>query len=118
MVLIINIVYSSLLFICSLQEDRLRMRTRPIYTGGFVRPTLFHGPLPRMKPQPEHISMIIKNRIRSREKRLQFKAALLEDLNDLALESRFEEGLKEMTNLQFTTFFSPGYVLDEWGRLP
>jgi hypothetical protein len=59
--------------------------------------------------------MTIKNRIRSREKRLQFKAALLEDLNDLTIESRFEEGLKKMTNLHFTTFFSPGYVLDEWG---
>jgi hypothetical protein len=68
-----------------------------------------------MKPQPEHISMLIKNRIRSRERRLLFKARLLEDLNDLTLESQFEEGLMKLTNLDFTTFFSPKDVLDEWG---
>jgi len=69
-----------------------------------------------MKPQPEHISMTIKNRIMSREKRIQFKAAILEDLNDLTLESSFEEGLKRMTNLRFTTFFSPKHALDEWSN--
>ena len=69
-----------------------------------------------MKPQPEHISMLIKNRVRAREKRLQSKLRLLEDLNDLTLESRFEEGLMKLSNLNFTTFFSPREVLDEWGR--
>lgn len=91
------------------------MRTRPIYTGGFLRPTMYHGPLPRMKPQPEHISMVIKKRIRARDKRLQFKARLLEDLNDLKLESQFEEGLKNLTNLNFGTNFSSRDVFDEWG---
>jgi hypothetical protein len=68
-----------------------------------------------MKPQPEHVSMLIKKRIMARERRLQFKARLLEDLNDLTLESRLEEGLRALTKLPFTTFFSPRDVLHEWG---
>jgi hypothetical protein len=66
-----------------------------------------------MKPQPEHISMVIKKRIKARERRLQFKARLLEDLNDLTLESQFEEGLRNLTNSE--SIFSPKDVLDEWG---
>jgi hypothetical protein len=65
-----------------------------------------------MKPQPEHVSMLIKKRIMAREKRLLFKARLIEDLNDLRLESAFEEGLR---SFDFEPVFSPRRVLDEWG---
>ena len=90
------------------------MRTRPIYTGGFVRPTIYHGPLPRMKPQPEHVSMLIKKRKRARERQISLKAQLLEDLNDLRLESKFEEGLRKLNRVDFPAFFSPGQVFEEW----
>ena len=68
-----------------------------------------------MKPQPEHISLLIRKRIKARERRILFKVRLLEDLNDLTLESHFEEGLKNSTNLDFPTFFSSKDVLDQWG---
>ncbi len=105
-----------LLCSCSRQENQLRMRTQPIYTGGFLRPTIYHGPFPRMKPQPEHISMLIKNRIRARERRLRFKAQLQEDLHDLRVESEFEEGLRRSTKHNFPTFFSSGGTLAEWSQ--
>ena len=100
----------------SWQENQLRMRTQPIYTGAFLRPTIFHGPLPRMKPQPEHISMLIKSRLRARERRLRFKAQLQEDLNDLRVESEFEEGLRRTTKQNFPTIFSSGETLAQWSQ--
>ena len=90
------------------------MRTRPIYTGGFVRPTIYHGPLPRMKPQPEHVSMLIKKRMRARERRLNMKTQLLEDLNDLHLERKFEEGLRKLNKVDVPAFFSPSQAFEEW----
>lgn len=92
------------------------MRTQPIYTGGFLRPTLYHGPLPRMKPQPEHISMLIKNRIRARERRLKLKAKFQEDMDNLRFESEFEEGLRSTTKKDFPKIFSPSHIFAEWGR--
>ena len=81
------------------------MRTLPIYTGGFVRPTIYHGPLPRIKPQSEHVSMLIKKRMRARERRLSLKTQLLDDLNDLRLESKFEEGLRKLNTVDLPSFF-------------
>ncbi|EJD05319.1 uncharacterized protein FOMMEDRAFT_103305 [Fomitiporia mediterranea MF3/22] len=70
-----------------------RLRTRPIMTGAFFRPSVLNGPLPRLKPQPARISMMIRHR------RLQYGRIgpryeqLHENRNDLWLEKRFEEGL-------------------------
>ncbi|KAF9528710.1 hypothetical protein CPB83DRAFT_309370 [Crepidotus variabilis] len=97
-------------------ENQLRMRTQPIYTGGFIRPTMFHGPLPRMKPQPEHISMTIRNRIRAREKRITRQAEMQHALRDLELEREFEEGLLREANGNLVSLFSPDQVFNEWTR--
>ncbi|CAA7271287.1 unnamed protein product [Cyclocybe aegerita] len=95
-------------------ERQLRARTQPIWTGGFLRPTLFHGPLPRMYPQPKPIAMIVRKRILAREKRFKTKADLEGDLEDLKLEGKFEEGLRDLTKTEFPTFFSGEDVSAEW----
>ncbi|EAL22159.1 hypothetical protein CNBC2970 [Cryptococcus deneoformans B-3501A] len=43
----------------------------PRLTGGYLRPTLFNPPLPRLKPQPIGLSMMIHNRLRKRERRME-----------------------------------------------
>ncbi|KAJ3510369.1 hypothetical protein NLJ89_g4713 [Agrocybe chaxingu] len=95
-------------------ERQLRARTQPIWTGGFLRPTLFHGPLPRMYPQPKPIAMIVRKRILSREKRFKTRAVLEGDLEDLKLEGKFEEGLRDLTKTEFPTFFSGEEASAEW----
>ncbi|KAJ4499267.1 hypothetical protein C8R41DRAFT_815044 [Lentinula lateritia] len=50
-------------------EWQEHLKNRPIFTGGFVHPTVFHPPFPRMKPQPMAISRIIANRMKQRERR-------------------------------------------------
>ncbi|GAW08355.1 hypothetical protein LENED_010411 [Lentinula edodes] len=50
-------------------EWQEHLKNRPIFTGGFVHPTAFHPPFPRMKPQPMAISRIIANRMKQRERR-------------------------------------------------
>jgi len=67
-----------------------------------------------MKPQPEHVSMLIKKRMRARERRLGLKTQLLDDLNDLDLESKFEEGLRKLNKVNLPAFFSPGQKFEEW----
>jgi len=66
-----------------------------------------------MKPQPEHVSMMIKSRMRARQRRLDQKAQLAEDLNDLSIEQRFEAGLKQESGVEFPTIFSD---TEEWCR--
>lgn len=89
------------------------MRTQPIYTGGFVRPTIFHGPLPRMTPQPLHVTMTIRKRIRARERRIAQVVEMQDALEDLELESQFEEGL---LGPNAEGVFSPRSVFKEWGK--
>ncbi|KAI0030111.1 hypothetical protein K488DRAFT_12809, partial [Vararia minispora EC-137] len=72
---------------------RRRLSTRPILTGAPMRPTLFHGPLPRMKRQPAHISGIISARIRARAKRARRQAELRAWREDLRVEAAFEDAL-------------------------
>jgi hypothetical protein len=69
-----------------------RLRARPIVTG-FFRPSLFNGPLPRLKPQPLHISMMIARRRRNREERGE-RLALTREWRDFVLrEVAFEQRL-------------------------
>ena len=46
------------------QVGSIRPRSRPRLTGGFMRPTHFNGPLPRLKPQPVRLTMMIAKRLR------------------------------------------------------
>jgi hypothetical protein len=83
-----------------------------------MRPTLYHGPLPRMKPQPIHVTGMIVSRKKAREKRMERQRKLLEDINVLQIERDFEVGLvAESPNpAEFEAVFS-GNAYKEWGEL-
>lgn len=49
--------------------------------------------MPRLKPQPPFLSMMIKNRIKQSQKRLDLLPELKGSLKDVELEKAFEEGL-------------------------
>ncbi|OCF38582.1 hypothetical protein I317_07649 [Kwoniella heveanensis CBS 569] len=63
-------------------------------TGGFHRPTLFNPPLPRLKPQPIGISMMIQNRLRKRERRHARRKVWASLLSDMRLEVSFWKDLE------------------------
>lgn len=64
-------------------------RRPPRLTGGFIRPTLFNVPLPRLKPQPLRISMMIKDRRRRRERRIGQRRAWDATLQEIKQEVNF-----------------------------
>ncbi|GBE83106.1 hypothetical protein SCP_0501530 [Sparassis crispa] len=72
---------------------RNKMKNRPIMTGSYLRPTFYNPPLPRLHPQPIHISGMINSRRRAREKRSQKISELLDWQNDIQNEVRFEQDL-------------------------
>lgn len=61
----------------------------PRLTGGYLRPTLFNPPLPRLKPQPIGLSMMIHNRLRKRERRMEKRRVYASLRADLKLEVAF-----------------------------
>ncbi|KAI0684931.1 hypothetical protein BC835DRAFT_1387032 [Cytidiella melzeri] len=70
------------------------LRNRPIVTGYF-RPSLYNKPLPRLKPQPAHISMMIRKRRRNRATRAE-QYAQSEEWRGFALrEVDFERKLSQ-----------------------
>jgi hypothetical protein len=98
-----------------IQEFQKQRRNRPIFTGGFIRPTLNHVPLPRMKPQPPAISGMIVKRIIARRRRQERTAQFENDLEDLTLEERFEGGLRKVEKAEVPTIFSgTTTALNEW----
>ncbi|GAB1524627.1 hypothetical protein RhiTH_007781 [Rhizoctonia solani] len=70
-----------------------QLRNRPILTGGFMRPTLFHKLVPRMARQPIHLSMMIRRRRLARARRLEEQRRLMEWKLDIAREREFEARL-------------------------
>lgn len=95
-------------------EWQNKLRNRPVLTGGFMRPTLFHGPLPRMKPQPIAISGMIRTRMKARTARIEKQARLLADLELLAEERQFEIGLRQLVGADFPTFYSNWSDYEQW----
>jgi len=93
-------------------EFQKQRRNRPIFTGGFIRPTLNHVPLPRMKPQPPAISGMIVKRIIARRRRQERKAQFESDLEDLTLEEQLEEGLRKVEKADLPPTFSG--TMNEW----
>ncbi|WVO13156.1 hypothetical protein L204_100768 [Cryptococcus depauperatus] len=61
----------------------------PRLTGAFHRPTLFNPPLPRLKPQPIGLSMMIHNRLRARERRMEKRKLYASLRVDMLLEVSF-----------------------------
>jgi hypothetical protein len=76
--------------------------TRKPYLAGYLRPTHFNPPLPRLKPQPLSITLMIKKRIAARARRLENQRANTEVWNDIHSEMGLmrrlheREGLEEM----------------------
>ena len=105
-----------LIFISSvIQEFQKQRSNRPIFTGGFIRPTVNHVPLPRMKPQPPAISGMIVKRIIARRRRQEQTAQFQSDLEDLTLEERFEDDLRKVEKADVPTIFSgTTTALNEW----
>jgi hypothetical protein len=75
---------------------------RKPYLAGYLRPTHFNPPLPRLKPQPLSITLMIKKRIAARARRLEYQRANTEVWNDIHSEMGLmrrlheREGLEEM----------------------
>ncbi|KAG8854363.1 hypothetical protein FRB91_003607 [Serendipita sp. 411] len=93
-----------------------KMKNRPILTGGYLRPTINNRPLPRMKNQPIHITMMIRNRIKARAKRMERQTQLIGWLEDAKAERVFEAGLRKealdengMVDLRELDFEDGGY---------
>ncbi|KAJ2923516.1 hypothetical protein H1R20_g13578, partial [Candolleomyces eurysporus] len=72
---------------------QMRLRQKPILTGSLLAPTLDNPPLPRLYPQPDNISGMIRQRKRARLVRLQRQRRLFDMQEDLSLESQFEDNL-------------------------
>jgi len=76
------------------QEEQARLRTRTIFKGSFIRPTLYNRLLPRLVPQPVSISCMINKRRLRRERRYEQFVELTEWIKDLQMESAFERHLR------------------------
>src|SRR5258708_11602226 len=71
------------------------MRTRPYLTGGYLRPSYFNRPLPRMRNQPTDITMMISKRIKARARRQTTMSYCKGIKEDLRLECWFEARLRD-----------------------
>ncbi|KIK44738.1 hypothetical protein CY34DRAFT_10873 [Suillus luteus UH-Slu-Lm8-n1] len=70
-----------------------KLRSRPIFKGSFIRPSLDNKLLPRLVPQPAHITgMIVRRRI-ARERRWEQREILKSWAKDLQDEGLFEDAL-------------------------
>ena len=75
------------------------MRRRPIMTGGYLRPTLFNKALPRLVPQPLHITGMITSRRKARQRRIELFEKIQEHAKLLYAEVKFEESLMETAEM-------------------
>jgi len=65
-------------------------RVRPLVTPSLIPPSIYNPPLPRLKPQPAHITMMMKKRIKDRQRRLYEQRLLMAWIDDNRREERFE----------------------------
>ncbi|KAL4249083.1 hypothetical protein ABKN59_007525 [Abortiporus biennis] len=70
-----------------------KMRNRPIMTGGLMRASIYNDHHPRLRPQPIHITGMIVNRRKARQRRMDEQTDLLEGIRLIELEKRFETRL-------------------------
>ena len=50
--------------------ERVSYALRPIRTPGLLFPSLLNAPLPRIKPQPLHMTMVMTHRQQARDRRI------------------------------------------------
>ncbi|EKM79492.1 hypothetical protein AGABI1DRAFT_74569 [Agaricus bisporus var. burnettii JB137-S8] len=74
---------------------RAKLRFRPIVTGAYFPPSVFHKPLPRMVNQPTKLSQMIRWRYEVVERRVQRQQAYIETINDIKADCRAEEALQD-----------------------
>ena len=92
-----------------------KMRNRPVLTGALFRPSLYHGALPRMKPQPAHITGMIRKRRRTRDRRTEVHSQMYEWRRYLHGEAVFERLMKNATSkdgMRFEQLYMP--YMKEW----
>ncbi|KAF8557488.1 hypothetical protein OG21DRAFT_1406915 [Imleria badia] len=77
-------------------EEQARLRTRTIFKGSFLRPTLYNRLLPRLVHQPASVSCMIHKRRLNRERRYEQSVQLTEWIKDLQMESAFEKQLRRL----------------------
>ncbi|KAI0260680.1 hypothetical protein BC834DRAFT_534795 [Gloeopeniophorella convolvens] len=84
-----------------------RLISRPIVTGGFFKPSIYNGPLPRLKPQPAHISGMIHKRRLGRAKHVAQQRRLSSRRADMEAEAGFEDALMAAGSRFVPTFGGP-----------
>jgi hypothetical protein len=85
-------------------------------TGGYLRPGFFNKPLPRLKPQPESITMMIFKRRRARNNRVEKMRKYTEWQDSIRAECEFEARLANtvrQSGLNFTRHFES---FEEWSE--
>ncbi|KAJ4485582.1 hypothetical protein J3R30DRAFT_3654997 [Lentinula aciculospora] len=91
-----------------------QLKNRPIFTGGFVHPTAFHPPFPRMKPQPMAISRIIASRMKQRDRRF-LKMEELTRMRDMIRKEQHMEQEIIREARRTGDYFEPVYEGKDWG---
>ncbi|KAJ3722016.1 hypothetical protein C8R42DRAFT_721559 [Lentinula raphanica] len=94
-------------------EWQRHLKNRPILTGGFVHPTLYHPPFPRMKPQPVSISRSIASRMKQRERRFAKIEELTRIKDMIRKEQYMEQGLIREARLKGIKF-EPVFEGQDW----
>ena len=67
--------------------------SRPRLTGGFMRPTALNRPLPRLRPQPLSLSMMIKKRVIARQRQYLVRRDIANLKEDMRAETAFWKSL-------------------------
>lgn len=75
------------------RQAALKPKPKPRLTGGYIWPSPFNPPLPRLKPQPAHISGMFRNRVIDKEKRVQRFRKFQEWERDMRFEQEFRTKL-------------------------
>ncbi|KAK7677705.1 hypothetical protein QCA50_019257 [Cerrena zonata] len=91
-----------------------RLSNRPIMTGAYFRPTLYNPPLPRLKPQPLHITGMIVWRRKARFRRWSMREQLWSWKEDLEKERIFEDTLHQQLTNRGEDGFDRVYSHPEW----
>jgi protocatechuate 3,4-dioxygenase beta subunit len=81
-------------------------------TGSSIRPSLYNRPLPRLTPQPEHISLMIFKRRKARQRRGAHYADLRSMRDDVRREVQFEASLTAIADQPFERAFDSA---EDWG---
>ncbi|KAG6821305.1 hypothetical protein H0H93_000166 [Arthromyces matolae] len=93
-----------------------KLSNRPIMTGGYLRPSYWNPPLPRLKPQPVHITGMIRNRRIARERRMLTIIDIQETIQALKIEATLEEEAAKFHRNAHGANVEAVYAghLDEW----